>query len=143
MLNLYQIYEKFLIFFKKSNPKKQKDDEHTASLFFGLLEKDKNSVDIKCIFPNVTNKSIDEISAIAEKYAQLLVLLNTEQFNQNILEILNKHKSANQDNYKAIMLIDNIVSFWDMFYNMQNKKFYQQYKTNQPMIKPSEAFKIK
>lgn len=147
MLNLFRIYENFLILFNKSsnktNDKKDVDKEHIASLYLGIIENDKDTVDIKCLLPNVTEKTAVEISDIAEKYAQLLVLLNTDHFNKNIFSILNKHKESNQDNYKTIMLIDNIVSYWDIFYNLQTKNMYRKYKSFEPMIKPSEAFKLK
>jgi hypothetical protein len=147
MLNLYHIYDKFLTLFRSNKSKNQakntSSEEHIATLFFGILDSDKEIVDIKCLLPNVENKNSDEIIYIAEKYAQLLVLINSESFNKNISDILNSHKTKNQENYKQIMLIDNIVSFWDILYNMQNKKYYQKYKSTQPLIRPSEAFKLK
>lgn len=146
MLNLSQIYENFLILFKKKQNKQQTNkssDEHIATLFFGILNSDKDTVDIKCLLPSVEDKTVEEIMGIAEKYAQLLVLINTNGFNKNISDILNMHKQNNKENYKQIMLIDNIISFWDIFYNIENKKYFQKYKSNQPIIRPSEAFKTK
>lgn len=150
MLNLYQIYEKFLTLFSCSNNKKLKHklndtdkQEHSASLFFGLLDSDPDIVDIKCLLPNVDDKNTSEITAIAEKYAQLLVLLNTENFNKNIHEILAMHKKTNNENFKTIMLVDSIISFWDILYNLQTKQMYTKYKSYQPLIRPSDAFKIK
>lgn len=150
MLNLYQIYEKFLTLFSCSNNKKLKhklndtdNQEHSASLFFGLLDSDPDIVDIKCLLPNVDDKNTSEITAIAEKYAQLLVLLNTENFNKNIHEILAMHKKTNNENFKTIMLVDSIISFWDILYNLQTKQMYTKYKSHQPLIRPSDAFKIK
>jgi hypothetical protein len=146
MLNLSQIYDNFLTLFKKRKQDKSKREspkiDYAATLSFGILESDKDTVDIKCLLPDVDTKSIEEIVDIAEKYAQLLVLINTEEFNKNISDILDNHKKNHKENYKHIMLIDNIISFWDIFYNMQTKKYYQKYKSNQPVIKPSEAFKL-
>lgn len=149
MQNLYQIYEKFLTLFSfkkkiiKLNSNNLNNQEHSASLSFGLLDSDPDIVDIKCLLPNVDNKNTSEITSIAEKYAQLLVLLNSETFNKNIHEILDMHKKTNSENFKTIMLVDSIISFWDILYNLQTKKMYTKYKTYQPLIKPSEAFKLK
>lgn len=147
MQNLSQIYKKFLTLFKtnKNKIKNQtsSQEEYDASILFGLLNKDNDSVDIKCTLPNVTHKSIEEIMIISEKYAELLAYLNTEQFNKHIYQILNDNKKQNNDNYKYVMLIDNIIHFWDVFYNLENKKQYQKYKTDQPLIRPSQAFILK
>ena len=146
MPNLSQIYANFLTLFKKRKSLESKKDttkiDYVATLSFGILESDKDTVDIKCLLPDVDTKTIEEIVDIAEKYAQLLVLINTEGFSKNISDILDNHKKNHKENYKHIMLIDNIMSFWDIFYNLQTKKYYQKYKSNQPVIKPSEAFKL-
>lgn len=145
MLNLFQIYGKFSTFFKnifsldKSQPKK--DTEYLSSLFFGILNEDKEVVDIKCLLPEVTNSNEEEIQSIAENYAKLLVFINIEEFNKNIYSILLKHK--NKNNPKQTMLIDNIISFWNILYDIEIKKQYKKNKSDQPMIRPSEAFKIK
>ena len=144
MLNIYQIYAKFLTLFnKKKTVTKQKDDEYLASLFFGIVKEDNDSVDIKCLLPDVSTKSIEEIMNISEKYAELLTYLNTEQFNKYIYKILKDNKKNNTDDYKHVMLIDNIIHFWDVLYTLENKKQYQKYKKDQPLIKPSQAFIIK
>lgn len=149
MQNLYQIFVKFLTIFKsksKDNQKKEQSEnntEHIASLFFGLLKSDTDTIDIKCLLPNVETKSIEDITNIAEKYAQLLVLINTENLNKNISRILETYKIKNQDNYKALMLIDSIISFWEILYTAEHKKHYQRFRATQPLIKPSEAFKVK
>lgn len=142
MLNLYQIYENFLTLFRR-NKQAKSDKEHIASLFFGIMDKDKDAVDIKCVLPDIQNKNITEISEIAERFAQLLVLLNTDHFNKNIYNILTKQKKVKAEDYKTIMLIDNIISYWDIFYNLQNKTMQKKYKSKEPMVKPSEAFKVK
>ena len=146
MPNLSQIYANFLTLFKKRKTSEEKDTtniDYIATLSFGILESDNDTVDIKCLLPDVDNKTTEEIVDIAEKYAQLLVLVSTEGFNKNISNILNNHKKNHKENYKHIMLIDNIISFWDILYNIQTKKYYQRYKSNQPLIKPSEAFQTK
>ena len=143
MLNIYQIYEKFLIFFKKKKniDTDTKNNKYTASLFFGLLSHDSDMVDISCGLPDVQDKTSDQILSIAEKYAELLVVINTEAFNKKIYNILNKHKD--KENHKQTLLIDNIISFWNVLYEEESKKQYSKFKLNQPMVKPSEAFHIK
>ena len=99
------MFEKFLTLFKsKKHTEQSPDNEHIASLFFGILSTDKDSLDIKCLLPNVNSKNIEEITEIAEKYAQLLVLLNKEQLNKNIYKILESNKLNHKDNFKVIML---------------------------------------
>lgn len=146
MLNIYQIYEKFLtlfrVFQKKIETRKSKED-YAASLFLGLVKEDLDSIDIKCLFPDVTHLTIEEIMSISEKYAELLTYLNTENFNKHIYKILKDTKKHHVNNYKHIMLIDNIIHFWDVFYNLENKKQYQKYKKDQPLIRPSQAFVVK
>lgn len=149
MQNLYQIYEKFLTLFSfkkkitKPNLNDAKNQDHSAVLFFGLLDADPDIVDIKCLLPDVDNKNTSEITNIAEKYAKLLVLLSSEAFKENIHEILNMHKTNNSENFKTIMLVDSIISFWDILYDLQTKQIYTKYKTYQPLVKPSEAFRSK
>lgn len=141
MQNIFQIYKKFLTLFKKNRKNKQEETSYCASLFFGLLDKDHDMVDIKCSLPDVSNKSSDQILSIAEKYAELLVVINTESFNKKIYDILNKNKKI--EDHKEILLIDNIISFWSALYEEENKKQLTKYKLSQPMIKPSEAFHVK
>lgn len=143
MLNIYQIYDKLLTLFKKNNPKQKNKESYLASLFFGIRNTDKDSVDIECLLPDVSKKDIEEIMNISERYAELLTYINSDKFNKHIYEILQNNKSKNKYDYKYIMLIDNIIHFWDVFYQLENKKQYLNYKKDQPLIKPSQAFVIK
>lgn len=140
MLKLYQIYEKFLTLFKFKK-KDTQTKEYLCSLFLGIRNNDYDAIEIKCILPDVSEQNINNITLVSEKYAELLLSLNSGTLRKYILDILNKNKK-NSD-YKTIMLVDNIINFWDVLNTIENKKQYQEYIKNQPLVKPSEAFRIK
>jgi hypothetical protein len=147
MFNLFQIYDKFLISFKSFFSKKEQNnlnkEMYLASLSLAIVDHDKDLLDIRCLLPDVKNKSIEEIMVIAERYAEMLTYVNTEKFNKYIDQILQESKTKNSDDFKQTMLIDNIFHFWDIYYNLENKRQYQKYKKDQPLIKPSQAFLVK
>ena len=124
MFNLFQIYDKFLISFKSFFYKKEKNNSnkemYLASLSLAIVDDDKDLLDIRCLLPDVGNKSIEEIMIIAEKYAEMLTYINTEKFNKYINQILEESKLKNNDDFKQTMLIDNIFHFWDIYYNLEN-----------------------
>ena len=136
---LSKIYAKLSILFSKP---KIEENIYDSSIFFGLL-KSSDSVDIKCLLPDIDNKNTEEIVDIAEKYAEMLVFINTEHFNRSIFKILENHKSKKSNDYKKTMLIDNIIHFWDVYYNLESKKQYKKYSQTQPLIKPTEVFSVK
>lgn len=144
MCKLFQIYEKFSILFNNFfsyKDKSSKEEIHTGSISFRLVENNE-SVDIKCLLPNPESLSVEEITDLAERYAELLVYINTEKFNSYIDKILERNKIKN-DHYKNIMLIDNIKNFKDILYNIEVNKEYERYNAEQPIIRPSQAFSSK
>lgn len=144
MCKLFQIYEKFSILFNNLfsyKDKSSKEEIHTGSISFRLVENNE-SVDIKCLLPNPESLSVEEITDLAERYAELLVYINTEKFNSYIDKILERNKIKN-DHYKNIMLIDNIKNFKDILYNIEVNKEYERYNAEQPIIRPSQAFSSK
>jgi hypothetical protein len=95
-------------------------------------------LDIKFNFPNLDNCDIRQIPENAEKYAQLLVYINSPIFKHKLLTIL-VDKSNTIDNIKEKLFFDNILSFHDII--LQDIKSIKS--QNSPLIKPSNVFNIK
>jgi hypothetical protein len=80
---IQKIYIKLLGIFKKNtsirtNSLPINSEKYIASLEFSLT--DQEYLDIRCKIPETKDKSIEDITVLAEKYANLLVRINDGSF---------------------------------------------------------------
>lgn len=95
-------------------------------------------LDIKLLYPNISDINIDDIPNIAEKYAELLVYVNSGIFKNKITKLI-EDKSYNSSDIKDKLFFDNVISFYDFI-----KAELQKNSTiNSPLIRPISVFNIK
>jgi hypothetical protein len=130
---IYQIWQKFCSVFKAK--KINTSEKYLAGIVFQLSED--LQIDIGCILPSTENLSIEEISDLSEKYAELLILINSGVFKNQIFDMLkNQGKKSNQ-NTKEQLFVENVLSFDKILNHEINKAL----KNNKPLIRPISVFK--
>lgn len=134
---IFQYLEKLLIWHKKKTTI-QHSHGVIGSITFSLLGD--YSIDIDIDLPDMSNSSPAETAVLAEKYAEFLLSINQGFHKNTILHIL--ESKIDQNNNQQYLFIDNIVTFWGLLYSQyrKNKKIDAQY--NQPVVKPSQVFRI-
>lgn len=123
--------------FKRSKPEtyQQINSSEKFSIQFSIDKND--NVDILFDIGYPENLSVSDIVSISEKYAQLLLTINHGGFKPQIISTL-KEQSKQSDDEKKILMIDNILSFYDILKRemLKSSSLY-----NQPIVPPSMAFK--
>lgn len=113
-----------------------KENEQICSISFSLTEK--FDVDIEGLFPDFDKLEIEELSEIAEKYAQLILSLNKGLFSKQILKIFNAHYKKSK-NTKEQLFLQNVL----VFYNLLQEEVSKIYNNDSPLIRPSSVFNNK
>lgn len=139
---IHQLFVKLFTNFNKK-PKivivDQSEDFNTShengSISF-ILDKH-NNVDIYCILPEISKPSDDELLDVSEKYAKLLLSLNKGIFKSEINKILKQRKNKS-NNATEQLLIDNIF----IFYKLLEQELFKMKSSNEPIIRPTQVFKI-
>lgn len=147
MLNLIQkIYKK--LFSQRSNPKnknvnqdtsssKIKKESYIAEMSFALA--DTEDIDIAYIVPDLDNKSLEELSFLAEKYAKFLMAINEGYLRDDIVKIMTDN-TKKSDNPQDHLFWDNVMVYWGMFHVEALKNKRHKEKTDQPLIRPLSVF---
>lgn len=94
------------------------------------------NVEVLCKFPELDSNSLDNLTTVAEKYAELIVYINNGYFHNKLISLL-KNRSKITDDPNETLLIDNIITFHSAIKKELNKvsSFY-----SKPLIPPSSAF---
>lgn len=131
---IFRYLEKLLIWHKK----KARSHAPIGSATFSIL--DDYSVDIELNLPDMSDSSPTNTAIAAERYAEFLLSINQGLYRNQILHILTS--KIDQNNSQQYLFIDNIINFWGLLYDQykKNKKTHIQY--NQPVVKPSQVFRI-
>lgn len=143
MKYIQKIYIKLLEIFNKNKKSKNTNNvisnkEYIGSLEFNLTDSD--YLDIICKIPDTSNKSLDDIALLAEKYANLLVRINNGSFKEDIAKILQRTiDNSTEDKINDQLLANNILYFWAILH-VENEKL-KNLKSNKPVIRPSSVFK--
>jgi hypothetical protein len=114
--------------------------KHKTIGFINFSILDDYSVDINIDLPDMSNATPAETAILAERYAEFLLSINQGFHKNNVVNIL--QSKIDQNNNQQYLFIDNIITFWGLLYEQykKNKKNYIQY--NQPVVRPSQVFKI-
>lgn len=96
------------------------------------------SINIEFNYPDLINCNVENIPNIAEKYAELLIYINSNILKYKILDILNE-KAYRSDDTKQKLFFDNVLSFHDII-RQQIKKANN---NNSPLISPMSVFTTK
>lgn len=120
---------------------KQKDKEnkenYIGSLSFKLTEN--YDIDLACSFPETTNRSLEELTTLAEKFAQFLMTSSEGDLKEDVIRILKNSatKSVNDNDY---LFLENVLVFWAMLHVETQKHKRQRDKRDQPVIRPISVF---
>lgn len=131
---IYQIWQKFCgVLGLKRKDKTQ--TTHVAGIVFKLSSD--LQIDIGCVLPDIENYSIDQISDLSEKYAELLILINSGVFRNQIFDMLKNQSKRSDKNAKEQLFVENVISFDKILNHELNKTL----KNNKPLIRPISVFK--
>lgn len=144
---IVQIYKKLLDFFrnnkKVTNENKAVNSEtYIGSLTFSITKN--REIDIDCAFPDLTNKSSENIKDLSEIYAEFLVYINEGFLREDILKIIDNkdhNKNLTEDQQaKDRLFIDNVVFNWALLHVENINRRKQSKKETQPLIRPITVF---
>lgn len=144
---IVQIYRKLLGFFKSDKKSEVQNktvlsEEYIGSLSFSITKK--REIDIVCTFPDLTNKSSENIKDLSEIYAEFLVYINEGFLRDDILQMIeNKdhNKNLTEDQQaRDRLFIDNVVFNWALLHVESINKRKQSKKETQPLIRPITVF---
>jgi hypothetical protein len=102
--------------------------------FFLTINED---IDIEFVHCDVQNSSVEEISNLAEKFANLIVLINAGLLKKQLIETIKHHKKQNMNNDKNTLLLDNVL----FFNNLLQEELKAIKKEIGPLVRPSSVFK--
>lgn len=118
---------------------KKKTDAHIGSIQFILNENDK--INIFCELPNISTKSLEEISKLAEVYAKFLLRITDIS---SISEVTKQLKNTTKnESPEVVLFVDNILFFGEVLIQENQKKIYQEIFSKEPLVKPSNVFSLK
>jgi hypothetical protein len=136
---IYQIFQRFYnVLDKRSKPSPDSISDNTkyvSGIIFKITEN--LELDIGCVLPDLHDYSTDEISDLAEKYAELLIMINGGIFKNQIFDMLNTKIESIDCKDKDRLFINNVLSF-DRILNQELNKVI---KNNRPLIRPTSVFK--
>jgi dynactin complex subunit len=100
------------------------------------LRPDQN-IDIEFLYDNVQDRSVDEISILAETCANLIVLINNGLIKKDLLNTIKNYKKQNMNNEKNTLFLDNVL----FFNNLLQEELKAIKKDNGPLIRPLMALR--
>lgn len=121
-------------YYKKLFVKKQSNTEYGLTL--KLLSD--HDIDIQLQYPILDNYDINHIPEVAEKYAQLLLYINSSTLRYKLVDTL-LDKSKHNDNIKEKLFFDNVVAFHDII----RQQILQERHNKGPLIRPISVFSAK
>jgi hypothetical protein len=111
------------------------NNKYIGEIHFQLTPNDE--VDISFIHKDIQNFSVEEISDLAEKLANLVVLINAGLLKKQLIETIKHYKKQNMNNDKNTLLLDNVL----FFNNLLQEELKNVKKEIGPLVKPSYVFK--
>jgi hypothetical protein len=143
MTYLLRILEKFLVFCKlRLYPESfiEQSPVDTSEYLCGLSFKMTNDFQVEIVgfIPETKLLSSNEISNLAEKYAELLVSLNRGFFTDKILNIL---KTTGEDTTEVneLLFLNNV----DTYYKLLNIEISKTQNSHSPLVRPISVFRSK
>lgn len=134
---IYRIWQRFYNALNKTNNKSKlsNNTEHSAGIVFRLSSD--LQMEIGCVFPDIKNLSIDEIADLAEKYAELLIMINSGMFKNQIFDMIKSQVKLSDNDSKEQLFVENVLSFDKIITHELNRAA----KYNKPLIRPVSVFK--
>ena len=113
------------------------DADNDTNPYIQFTLNDNNSIEISCGIEQTDNLNSDSIIELSEQYAELLLGISNSLLKNSIIETLKKESKKTEDHQK-ILLIDNIISFYETLQKerLKSSAFY-----HLPVVLPSLAFR--
>lgn len=123
---LKKLYHYFKFLFNKNS--------NTEIINISIFLRPNYEIDIELAYPDWSKLEDKNIPDIAEKYAELLIYINSNLFKNKIINTI-ENNSKNSQEIKQKLFFDNIISFYDIIKtNLINNT------NNGPLISPSSVF---
>lgn len=96
-------------------------------------------IDVMCALPDIKNATIDEISVLAEKYADFLLAINEGHLKDDIINIIQNNVDKSTEP-KDTLFLENMLFHWALTHVEYEKKKRNKDKKDQPVIRPISVF---
>lgn len=96
-------------------------------------------LDIQLHYPNPSKENINHITYNAEKYAQLLVYINSPILKNKLITLLSDKSNNANNNINEKLFLDNVIAFHDII--LKEIKIIKS--KDAPLIRPISVFNIK
>jgi len=96
-------------------------------------------IDVMCALPDIKNATIDEISVLAEKYADFLLAINEGHLKDDIINIIQNNVDKSTEP-KDTLFLENMLFHWALTHVEYEKKKRNKEKKDQPVIRPISVF---
>ena len=127
-------------FFKKE--KSIIDKEQNNEIYIGAISFKITSdldIDVICVLPDMEDSNVDQISILAEKYADFLLAINEGHLKNDIIQII-QNRVDKSDNPKDTLFLENMLFHWALSHLEYEKKKKNTEKKDQPLIRPISVF---
>lgn len=95
-------------------------------------------IDIQLIYPTLDTYDINHIPEVAEKYAQLLLYINSSSLRHKLMDLL-QSQGKTETKIKDKLFFDNVVAFHDIM----RQELLQNRHNKGPLIRPTSVFRVK
>jgi hypothetical protein len=130
--------DKSQIFKKESASNKDETNEIYIGAISFKITSDLD-IDVMCVLPDTENSTIDQISALAEKYADFLLAINEGHLKNDIIDII-QQRVDKSGNPKDTLFLENMLFHWALSHVEYEKKKKNKEKKDQPVIRPISVF---
>ena len=113
------------------------DEIYIGALSFKMTAE--SDIDVMCALPDLKNASTDQISSLAEKYADFLLAINEGYLKDDIIKIIQKNVNADTDP-KDTLFVENMLFYWALAHVESQKRKKNKEKKDQPIIRPISVF---
>lgn len=120
---------------KIEQTKLDSEDKYICEVSFRLTNI--NDVELEVKHLNIDNSSTEQISELAEKCSNLIVLINSGLFKKKIIHTIKNYQLLNKDNEKNTLFLENIL----FFYKILEEETKQLKDHNKPLIRPLSVFR--
>jgi len=96
-------------------------------------------IDVMCALPDIKNATTDEISVLAEKYADFLLAINEGHLKDDIINIIQNNVDKSTEP-KDTLFLENMLFHWALTHVEYEKKKRNKEKKDQPVIRPISVF---
>jgi hypothetical protein len=131
---IYQVLKRYFLLSKNTNSTQVSQNRKSYQLLITLTEK--GDTDINFVYPVSPDTEIDQIPEIAEKYASLLVYLESKSFRNRLLKML-KYESKNNPIMTNKLFFDNLLAFYSLI--AEQEELHKRSNT-EPLIRPRAVF---